>query len=470
MLGDPPWRVELLSRSVPDAPAILHPSAKSGGPLRALQSRNFALLWFGNLLSNTGTWMQQVAEPWLVLRLSNSAFLLGLDSFMTDAPIWLLILAGGIIADRRDRRRTALLFQSIQVVCPILIVVLLATGRIQVWMIIALSLVVGITDALSGPSINALVPSLVPEEDVPSAVALNSAQFNLSRVLGPFFAGVVMATLGPIVCFALNASSFAPYLLAIYLLRVPSRPSVPIRAGARATSARRSLLEVVAVVAKKRRMREALLTVITTSLFCMPVVTFIPVLVRDAFHLGSKEFGGALSVFGFGGLLGTAVVLPLKTNRQRQIVSNRAALGLSAFIIAAALCPVFGIDLALLFVIGGAMVASNTAANSILQSSIDGRIRGRVSSMYTLALRGGAPLGSLAMGIATSRWGVRTAFLFNGALAFVCHAALIWQGRRRAKLERKTALSTPTGPRTAPLFLATEGVLNRPRFTGQGFA
>jgi len=244
--------------------------------------------------------MQQVAEPWLVLRLSNSAFLLGLDSFMTDAPIWLLILAGGIIADRRDRRRTALLFQSIQVVCPILIVVLLATGRIQVWMIIALSLVVGITDALSGPSINALVPSLVPEEDVPSAVALNSAQFNLSRVLGPFFAGVVMATLGPIVCFALNASSFAPYLLAIYLLRVPSRPSVPIRAGARATSARRSLLEVVAVVAKKRRMREALLTVITTSLFCMPVVTFIPVLVRDAFHLGSKEFGGALSVFGFG--------------------------------------------------------------------------------------------------------------------------------------------------------------------------
>jgi MFS family permease len=110
--------------------------------------------------------MQQVAEPWLVLRLSNSPFLLGLDSFMTDAPIWLLILAGGIIADRRDRRRTALLFQGIQVVCPILIVVLLATGRIHVWMVIALSLVVGITDALSGPSINALVPSLVTEDDV----------------------------------------------------------------------------------------------------------------------------------------------------------------------------------------------------------------------------------------------------------------------------------------------------------------
>jgi predicted MFS family arabinose efflux permease len=191
------------------------------------------------------------------------------------------------------------------------------------------------------------------------------------------------------------------------------------------------------------------LTVIITSAFCMPVVTFIPVLVRDAFHLGSKEFGGALSVFGFGGLVGTAVVLPLKTNRQRQIVSNLAALVLSALIMAAALCPVFGVDLLLLFVIGGAMVASNTAANSILQSSIDGRLRGRVSSMYTLALRGGAPLGSLAMGIATSHWGVRTAFLINGALALICNTALLRRARRRARTKRNAAPSTPTGPPNA---------------------
>ena len=185
--------------------------------------------------------MQQVAEPWLVLRLSNSPFLLGLDSFMTDAPVWLLILLGGLIADRRDPRRTALFFQAVQALCPISIVVLLATGRIQVWMVIALSLVVGVTNALSGPSINALVRSSVPEDDVASAVALNSAQFNLSRVLGPFFAGVAMATLGPIVCFALNVSSYAPYLLAIYLLRIPSLPAVRGPVGTRTAIARRSL-------------------------------------------------------------------------------------------------------------------------------------------------------------------------------------------------------------------------------------
>src|ERR1019366_7837130 len=134
------------------------PASVRRGGLSALRSRNFSILWLGNLLSNTGTWMQQVAEPWLVLRLSNSPFLVGLDSFMGDAPVWLLILAGGVIADRRDRRRTALFFQALQGVCPILIVVLLATGRIEVWMVIALSLVLGVTDALSGPSINALVP------------------------------------------------------------------------------------------------------------------------------------------------------------------------------------------------------------------------------------------------------------------------------------------------------------------------
>jgi len=379
--------------------------------------------------------MQQVAEPWLVLRLSNSPLWLGVDSFMTDAPVWLLILAGGLIADRRDRRRTALLFQGIQVICPVLIVVLLVTGLIHVWMVIAMSLVVGITDALSMPSIAALVPSSVPEDDVASAVALNSAQFNLSRVLGPLFAGVLMATLGPVVCFALNATSYAPYLLAIYLLRLPSMPPPATPAvGSRRARARSSLVEAFTAIRRRRRLRRAFLTVVLTSLFTMPVVTFLPVLVRDAFHLGSAQFGGALSVFGVGGLIGAAAVLPLRTNRHRQILSVLAALALGALVVAMAIDRSFPVLLVLVFAFGAAMVASNTAANSILQSSIDARIRGRVSSMYTLALRGGAPLGSLATGIVATHWNVRTALFVNGALAVVCHAALI--RRRRAAPHR----------------------------------
>jgi MFS family permease len=416
-------------------------------PFKALRSRNFAILWFGNLLSNTGTWMQQVAEPWLVLKLSNSPLLLGVDSFMTDAPVWLLILAGGLIADRRDRRRTALFFQGIQVICPILIVVLLATGRIQVWMVIVLSLVVGVTDALSMPSIAAMVPSTVPEEHVASAVALNSAQFNLSRVLGPLLAGVIMATLGPIVCFALNASSYAPYLLAIYLLRLPAFQHVHASGGARGSRrdrARASLVEAAGAILRRRRLRRAFLTVILTSVFCMPMITFMPVLIRDAFHLGSSEFGGALSVFGFGGLIGAALVLPLKTNRNRQILSNLAALALSGLIVGLALDRVFGVLLAFVFVAGASLVASNTAANSILQSSIDARIRGRVSSMYTLALRGGAPIGNLVTGAVATHWGVRVALLVNGTLAVACHATLI-RRERRTRRQRAGSSSGPQG-------------------------
>jgi MFS family permease len=410
-------------------------ATRGGSALRALRSRNFAILFYGNLLSNTGSWMQQVAEPWLVLRLSNSPFLVGLDSFTADAPIWALILVGGLIADRWDRRRTALLFQGIQVVCPVLIVALLATGRIRVWMVIALSLVVGVTDALSGPSINALVPSSVPEDDVPSAVALNSAQFNLSRVLGPFFAGVSMATLGPIACFAINAASYGPYLLAIDLLRLPSRPLAEPREAVK-PSVRPSIFEAIQLVTRRRRTRRALGTVLLTSFFSMPLVTFVPVLVRDAFHLGSTSFGTALSAFGLGGLVGAAGVLVLKTHRQRQTLSTFAAAGTSALIIATALCPIFAIDLALLCLIGAAMVASNTSANAILQGSIDGRIRGRVSSLYTLALRGGAPLGSLATGAVTTTRDVRTAFLVNGALGLAFHLAFAAAGRRKARARR----------------------------------
>jgi predicted MFS family arabinose efflux permease len=177
-------------------------------------------------------------------------------------------------------------------------------------------------------------------------------------------------------------------------------------------------------------------TVVVTSVFCIPTITFMPVLVRDGFHLGTAEFGGALSVFGFGGLLGAAAVLPLRTNRRRQMLSSLAAVGLSGLIVATALGRVFGVELVLLFFIGGAMVASNTAANTILQSSIDGRIRGRVSSLYTLALRGGAPLGNLATGVVVSHWGVRTALLSNGLLAVACHAvlmALMGRGQPRTK-------------------------------------
>jgi MFS family permease len=387
------------------------------GALAAFRSRSFTILWIGNLFSNTASWMQQVAEPWLVLRLSNSAVLLGLDSFALDLPIWLFILVGGVLADRRDRRRTALLLQSIQFVAPLAVVILLVTGHIRVWMIILMSLVVGITDALSTPSIAALIPSSVPEAQVASAIGLNSAQFNLSRVLGPLAAGAVMAAFGAVACFGANAISYLPFLLALYLVKPAPQPAT-------SPEERGSLRSAIGTVIKTPGLRRAMLTVLATSFFAAPLVTFLPIIVRDGFHLGGGAFGGALSAFGVGGLFGAGLVLPMRANPRRQILASSASLALGVLVAGVAVSPSYPTFLVLVFLSGAALVASNTSVNSILQSSIDGHLRGRVASLYTLALRGGAPIGNLATGLVIAHFGTR-ALVINGILAVVAQTFVI---------------------------------------------
>ena len=194
--------------------------------LRLLGTRRFGTFWLASLLSNIGTWAQQVAEPWLLLSLGASPFLIGLDSFAMNAPVWLLTLAGGVLADRADRRRVIALFQSIQMLCPTLIAALLVLGSIRPWMIIALSLVVGVTDALSMPSFQSIVPSIVGRDQIGRGLALNSTQFNLSRILGPAIAGVLMASIGAVACFALSAASYIPFIgVALWIL--PRRATGP---------------------------------------------------------------------------------------------------------------------------------------------------------------------------------------------------------------------------------------------------
>jgi MFS family permease len=386
----------------------------------ALRSRNFAILWVGNLLSNIGSWMQQVAEPWLVLNLTNSPFLVGLDSFAASAPVWLLILWGGVLADRHDRRAVIGLFQGIQAACPLLIVILLWLGKLNVTTIIVLSAVVGITDALSMPAIQALVPSTVPDERVSSAVALNSAQFNLSRVLGPLAAGSVMAGFGAIACFGFNFLSYVPFLGAIWLLSIPASASAP------AASSPRSMSEAFGKVRGTPALWRALLTVALNGLFCTALITFAPVLVRSTFHRGSGAFGGSLSVFGLGGIVGAGTVLSVVQNRSRQRLSAAASLAAGFVTVAVALAPTFAVFVGLFFVVGAAMVTTNAAANSVLQSSVHSELRGRIGSLYALALRGSTAVGSILTGLLVSHVGIRNGLLVNGVLAVATQSWLVF--------------------------------------------
>ena len=400
--------------------------------LNLLATRRFGTFWFASLLSSIGTWAQQVAEPWLLLTLGASSFLIGLDSFAMNAPVWLLTLAGGALADRSDRRRVIALFQSVQMLCPAAIVVLLVAGLVQPWMIIVLSVVVGITDALSMPSFQSIVPSIVAHDQIDRGLALNSTQFNLSRILGPSIAGVLMASFGATACFVVSAASYVPFIgVALWILPrwtpIPSRSELPAPAH---------LLVGISAILRQGQLRGALLTVLATGVLCSPLVTFSPVLVKEAFHGGAGRYSTALAAFGIGGLVGAVGLLSVAQSVDRRRLSSGFALGYGAVLVLTALNPWFWAMPPLLVLAGASMTVSNTAANSLLQATASPRLLGQTVSLYMLAMRGGISLGALLTGSTVSLLGVRHALLLNGVMALVAQVVLarIWS---RATLARR---------------------------------
>jgi predicted MFS family arabinose efflux permease len=414
----------------------MHDNALSQS-LALLRTRRFGTFWFASLLSNIGTWAQQVAQPWLLLSLGASPFILGLDAFAMGAPVWILTLAGGALADHSDRRRVITLFQSIQMLCPTLLVVLLLTGKVEPWVVIALSLVVGITDALSMPSFQSIVPSIVEHDQISSGIALNSTQFNLSRILGPAIAGVLMASVGAVGAFTVSAASYLPFILvALWILPHAASPSTANRGlGYRQLSA--SVREIL----REPQLRGALLTVFVTSLLCAPLITFCPVLVKEVLHGGVGHFSLIVGAFGIGGLFGAVALLAIAPGRDRRPLSSWLAVAYGAIVVIAALNRwIWGLPW--LFALAGlSMTISNASANTLLQTASPARLRGQTVSLFMLAVRGGASLGSLLTGVAVGWLGVRHALLFNGMLAVAGQLLIGWLWRREVPLANKASPS-----------------------------
>jgi MFS family permease len=385
-----------------------------------LGTRRFGTYWFATLLSNLGSWAQMVAEPWLLLSLGASSFLIGLDAFALDAPVLLLTLVGGALADRADRRRVITLFQSIQMVCPIVLAILLLAGAVQPWIVIALSFIVGITDALSMPSFQSIVPSIVEREQIGAGLALNSTQFNLSRILGPAIAGVLMTSIGIVGCFVVNAVSYLPFIL-IALWVLPPRLLADGKAGS--LDLRHPFAGIRRVV-RDRRLGGALLTVLTTSTLCAPLITFSPVLVKNIFHGSAGFFSVAIAAFGIGGLLGASLLLTVDDRRDRRRLSSRAATCYGFVAILVSLNPwLWGLP-PLLVLAGIAMSISNTSANTFLLTSADPALRGRTVSLFMFAMRGGAALGNLVAGVSVHLLGVREALFIYGVVAITAHLVI----------------------------------------------
>jgi MFS family permease len=384
--------------------------------LALLRTRRFGTFWIASLLSNIGTWAQQVAEPWLLMSLGASSFVIGLDSFAMNAPVWALTLVGGLLADRADRRHVIALFQSIQMLCPLLIVVLLLwSGTVHPYLIIGLSLIVGVTDALSMPSFQSIVPSLVERAQIGRGLALNSTQFNLSRILGPAIAGLLMATVGAVACFGLSAASYLPFIaIALWIL-----PRGVRHHDANDHFDRRHPFAGLREVAAMPVLRGALLTVLASSVLCGPLITFVPVLVNTTFHGNASQFSAAVSAFGIGGLAGAIAMLAVPTGQDRRRWSSGLAACHGVIVVLVALSPgVWGLP-PLMILAGAAMTVSNTAANTLLQSVAEPRLLGQAASLFMLAMRGGLAVGSLLTGLTIDLLGVQSALLINGALALV---------------------------------------------------
>jgi predicted MFS family arabinose efflux permease len=359
---------------------------------KAFQYRDFRLMWFGACVSSIGTWMQIVAQSWLVYRLSHSAFLLALDQFLGGIPIFLFSLIGGVVADRVERRRVLLASQYVQLLCAGLLTVLVATGVVHVWHILCLSFVAGFAQAFGGPAYLALIPSLVEREDMPNAIALNSIQFNMAVMIGPALAGQALAKLGEKWCFGLNAISF---LAPIVSLSIISARFLPQKTTDSLFS---SLKQGIKFVRQQQAMGAIIVLAFCVTGLSMPMRTYIPVFVQDIFHRGPQTYGDLLSLMGLGSICGSLAIAGSGNLRNKGRVALVMLICLGVAIAGFAASRSLTLSSVIVGLVGLFMMAVFATMNALVQMITTDEMRGRVMSVYNCAFRGGMPMGNLLSG------------------------------------------------------------------------
>jgi MFS family permease len=376
----------------------------------AFTYRNFSVLWFGAFTSTVGTWMQKVAQSWLIFDLTKSTFYLGLDDFFGQLPILLFTVIGGVIADRHDRRQLLLGSQYVQMATAFTLAILVFTQQVHVWQIIALSFTAGFAQAFGGPAYQSLVPSLVHKKDLPNAIALNSIQFNLARVVGPLVSSTTMAAFGAAACFGLNGLSFLVVIVALMSLTVKHLPPAD----------RKPMLEEMKGGFAYARSEPTIIAITVlasmTTFLGLPLLTFLPVFAREVFHGDVGTYSRMMAFSGAGAVVGALVVAWLGRFRHMGLTLLVVQVVFGALITAFALSRVFWMSNLLLFFAGACLLCVFSMTASLVQLLVPDRLRGRVMSIYMVAFRGGMPLGSLASGYAASLTSAPYVLAVNGGL------------------------------------------------------
>ena len=395
---------------------------------KAFQYRDFRLMWIGACTSSIGTWMQIVAQGWLIYRLSHSAFLLALDQFLGGIPIFLFSLIGGVVADRVERRKILLASQYVQMTSAAILTVLVATGVVHVWHILCLSFVSGFAQAFGGPAYQALIPTLVDRDDMPNAIALNSIQFNLAVTVGPALAGQALAKLGEKWCFGLNAVSFLAPVISLSIISARFLPEKTTE------SMFSSLKTGISFIRRQNAMEALTILAFCMTFLSMPMRTYLPVFVKDIFHRGPETYGNLLSAMGLGSICGSLMVAHKGNMRNKGRFALIMLICLALGIIGFSLSPMLRLSYLMLLLVGASMMAVFATVTSLVQLITTNEMRGRVMSVYNFAFRGGMPMGNLVSGwlvpIFTAPW----VLAVNGVLLIVIALYFLLVQRRVAAL------------------------------------
>ncbi len=407
---------ELSTEPDPSASALLAPLGELRGfpkAFRALRHRNFRLFAAGQIVSLVGTWMQNVAQAWLVYRLTHSELLLGTAWFCTQIPVFALAPLGGLAADRYSRHKLVVITQTLSMCQAFALAALTLSGKVQVWHILALAMMLGTINAFDMPSRQSLIIQMTSKDDLLYAISLNSAIFNGARVVGPAIAGLVVAALGEGVCFLLNGASFLAVIGCLLAMRLPkfvrrvqNSPWAHLAAGFRYVKAHRAV-------------RTLLVMMGATTIAGMPAMVLMPVFADAIFHRGSRGLGTLMGAMGAGAVAGTLVLAWRARVSALPGVIFRSALTLGAGFCFFAWSKVFYLSLAVMPLIGYSVMRQLASANTLIQMLIPDEFRGRTMAFYTMTVVGLGPFGSLAAGALAHAWGARLTVLAGGVLALI---------------------------------------------------
>jgi MFS family permease len=393
---------------------------------RALRHRNYRLFFSGQLISLVGTWMQSVAESWLVYRLTGSAVLLGVAGFAGQIPVLFLATIGGSVADRYNRHRILVATQTISMLLPLVLAALVFTGRVHVWQVFTLAAMLGVVNAFDIPARQAFVVEMVGKEDLVNAIALNSSIVNAARAIGPAVAGVLLAAVGEGWCFLLNGVSYIAVITGLLLMQLPRRMQAehPAKALAGFTQGFRYVRHTTPV-------RDLMLMVALISFAGQPFATLMPIFAEDVLHGGARGLGLLVASAGLGSFAGAALLASRSTIRGLGRIVGVSAVVFGIALTLFALSTHFWLSAILLAAVGMSMITQAASTNTLIQSMVPDAMRGRVMALYVISFMGMLPIGSLVEGWIAQRIGAPLTVMGGG---LVCIAGALVFNLRLPKL------------------------------------